>query len=122
MKVLVCGGRHYKDKMRVFVELNALRPDSIIQGGCTGPDRFANEWALGNNLPSMTFYADWKHEGAAAGPIRNQRMLDEGKPDIVLAFPGKSGTADMVKRAAASGVRVIQVSATATANKSREHQ
>ena len=37
-----------------------------------------------------------KH-GNAAGPIRNQRMLDHGKPDIVVAFPGGSGTADMVK-------------------------
>lgn len=44
--------------------------------------------------------------GKAAGPIRNQRMLDEGKPDLVVAFPGGRGTADMVRRAKAAGVPV----------------
>ena len=36
-------------------------------------------------------------------------MLDHGKPDIVVAFPGGRGTADMVKRAEDAGVRVIRV-------------
>jgi ABC-type sugar transport system substrate-binding protein len=36
-------------------------------------------------------------------------MLDEGKPDIVVAFPGGTGTADMVRRARKAGVVVIEV-------------
>ena len=37
----------------------------------------------------------------------NQQMLDIGKPDLVLAFPGGSGTADMVAKARAAGVGVL---------------
>ena len=29
---------------------------------------------------------DWATHGRAAGPIRNQAMLQEGKPDVVVAF------------------------------------
>lgn len=47
--------------------------------------------------------------GKAAGPIRNQHMIDTAKPDLVVSFPGGAGTADMVRRAKAAGVRVIEV-------------
>jgi hypothetical protein len=36
-------------------------------------------------------------------------MIDEGKPDLVVAFPGGRGTADMVKRAKKANVEVIEV-------------
>lgn len=51
--------------------------------------------------------------GRAAGPIRHQRMLDEGMPDLVLALPGGRGTADMVRHATLAGVEVIEVGAAA---------
>jgi hypothetical protein len=37
-------------------------------------------------------------------------MLEEGKPDLVVAFPGGTGTANMVKQARAAGVEVLEVS------------
>jgi hypothetical protein len=52
--------------------------------------------------------ADWSI-GRKAGPIRNQRMLDEHAPDLVVAFPGGRGTADMVRRARKSGVEVAKI-------------
>lgn len=86
-------------------------PDTvIIHGAATGADSLANRWAVVNWVRSEEYPADWKKHGAAAGPIRNQRMIDEGKPDLVVAFPGGKGTADMVSRAKAAGVRVIEVS------------
>jgi hypothetical protein len=33
-------------------------------------------------------------------------MIDEGKPDLVIAFPGGRGAADMVSRAIKAGIRV----------------
>lgn len=33
------------------------------------------------------------------------------RPDLVVAFPGGRGTADMVRRATAAGIEVIRVSA-----------
>jgi hypothetical protein len=114
MRVLVCGGRHFNDFKRVWkklTEVNAETPITcIISGGCSGADQFAKDWADAGSVPSKIFKADWAL-GPAAGPLRNQQMLDEGKPDFVIAFPGGRGTADMVRRAKAAGVRGIEVRA-----------
>jgi hypothetical protein len=36
-------------------------------------------------------------------------MLLEGKPDLVVAFPGGKGTADMVRRARKANVPVKEI-------------
>ena len=64
---------------------------------------------LSHNIECLTFPADWKTYGRAAGPLRNARMIAEGKPDLVLAFPGGRGTADMTRKARAAGVEVRAV-------------
>lgn len=106
MKLLVCGGRNYRDSNTVYSVLDALRPDYVIQGGATGADRLALEWALSNQIAYQTFEANWSL-GRKAGPLRNARMLREGRPELVLAFPGGAGTKDMVSKAAEAGVPVI---------------
>jgi len=114
MRVLVCGGRDYNDRAVLWYRLDSLGPpevSAIISGMAPGADSLAAEWAKRFGFPLHAFPADWKKHGRAAGPIRNQRMLDEGKPDIVLAFPGGRGTADMIRRAEATGVKVVRVPA-----------
>lgn len=111
-RVLVCGGRDYRDAKHVRRVLDGLRiehgPLTIIEGGAGGADACASEWAHLRGFDNLTFRADWTAHGRAAGPIRNQKMIEEGKPDLVVAFPGGSGTADMVRRARAAGVPVIE--------------
>lgn len=111
MRVLVCGGRNYRDVKSVFASLDGLSPGPhlIIHGGATGADACAAEWASKRGCESEVYHAPWRTHGRAAGPIRNQRMLDHGRPELVVAFPGGSGTADMVRRAKAAGVTVIEV-------------
>lgn len=114
MRVLVCGGRDYTDADRVFAELDCLHAQEpitcIIEGGAYGADYLAARWSAKAGLADHErFKADWAIHGHAAGPIRNQKMLDEGKPDVVLAFPGGKGTADMVRRAKKAGVQVIEI-------------
>jgi hypothetical protein len=118
MRVLVCGGRDYADGKRVFAELDALmRPafaagDAefvVIHGNAPGADTLADAWAARRNVGREPYGADWKANGRAAGPIRNARMLAEGRPDLVLAFPGGRGTADMVRKANRAGVKVVTV-------------
>ena len=111
MTVLVCGGRTFRNRawfVRAMAE-HASAATRILQGGAPGADRLAFEWARANSVEVTTYEADWTAHGRAAGPIRNQRMLDEGQPDLVVAFPGTRGTADMVKRAKVAGVRVVEV-------------
>ena len=117
MRVLVCGGRDFDDWGRLCSELDKLLFDSarlihIIQGGAKGADFLSRVWAKFRNCPWSEYPADWKKYGKGAGHIRNQQMLDEGKPDLVLAFPGGVGTADMVRRARKAGVEVIEVNET----------
>lgn len=111
MKVLVCGGRDYSDGDRVYTELDKLRPNVVIEGGAQGADFFARVWADRNLRDGccLSYKANWDIHGKAAGPIRNQWMLVNGCPDLVLAFPGGRGTADMVRRAKRAGIRVIEI-------------
>jgi len=110
MRLLVCGGRNYSDTEMVYSALRELHPSVVITGGYKGADGLAYAWAY-PVVPTDVYEADWGQYGRAAGPIRNQRMLDEGKPDAVLAFPGGRGTADMIRRAEAAGVRIIRMPA-----------
>ena len=116
MRVLVCGGRDFCDWKKLNGTLTNLHKQNItittlIQGKAIGADWLARAWgiaALGKDYV-IDFPADWKKHGRGAGPIRNQQMLDEGKPDLVVAFPGGNGTKDMVTRAKNAGVKVIEV-------------
>ena len=107
MRLLVCGGRNYQDGNTVWAILWALHPEVVIHGAAKGADKLAGDWAVEMQVPCDEFHADWTSHGRAAGPIRNARMLAEGKPDLVLAFPGGSGTENMVKQATAAGIPVI---------------
>ena len=121
IRVLVCGGRNYADSDHIhntLCDLDATRgPIScVIHGAATGADHEGMIWAqmMAEIRPAIRhapFAADWRQFGKAAGPIRNARMLAEGKPDIVLAFPGGRGTRDMTERARAAGVEVIEIAA-----------
>jgi hypothetical protein len=113
MRVLVCGGRDYGGADTVNVELGRLHREHgiacIIEGGARGADTLARQFAEAAGIPVETYAADWKGQRRAAGPIRNKRMLDEGKPDLVVAFPGGRGTANMVGQARKAGVRVLEI-------------
>ena len=111
MKVLVCGGRDYNDKARLFAVLDELLMDdldmSIIQGAARGADSLAGEWAKFRGVPQQVFPAQWDKYGKSAGFRRNEQMLEEGKPDLVVAFNGGRGTQMMIQLALRAGVRVF---------------
>lgn len=116
MRLLVCGGRNFDDwplldrSIRALIAMRSW-PEAIISGMARGADEMAADWAKRNAITVLSFPADWEKHGKKAGPIRNQQMLDEGKPDIVLAMPGGRGTADMVARAKKAKVPVFDVGA-----------
>lgn len=109
-RLLVCGGRDYADRERVFDALDRVRMKHatmrIAQGGADGADALARAWAEERRVPCGTWAASWDEYGRAAGPLRNQQLLNEFKPEGVIAFPGGAGTEDMVRRARAAGVPV----------------
>lgn len=131
-RVVVYGGRDYSNVVRLFGVLDHYHRESggfavVIEGEADGVDKLARAWAESRGVPFLPFPADWddlttppvvlrhRRDGtsynAAAGGTRNQRMIDEGKPDVGIEFPGGRGTADMHKRLAkAIGAdRIVQV-------------
>jgi predicted Rossmann-fold nucleotide-binding protein len=107
MRVLVCGGRHFDEWKTLAKALDALEVTVLMQGGAGGADQMALKWAETRGIPVITFPANWR-SGKRGGPERNAFMLAEGKPHMVVAFPGGAGTADMVRKAKAAGVKVIE--------------
>lgn len=110
-KVLVCGGRDFQDRDRLYNALDTIhhgiaKIDCIIQGGAHGADHLAKEWAQSNSVCVMEFPANWQVEGPAAGTIRNNRMLKYGQPNRVVAFPtpNSKGTWHMVGRSRKEGI------------------
>lgn len=131
MRVLVCGSRDWNDEDAIDRVLRGYyrRTLVVIEGGASGADTIAYVWAKTHNVAYEHFPADWKKYGNAAGPIRNQQMLAEGKPDVVWAFKdgfdfqwvydkvhghdpdySAGGTEDMVFRAKAKGIPCYVVS------------
>jgi hypothetical protein len=113
-RLLVCGGQLYTDRERVYSVLSELNPAIIIHGAAPGADTLAHEWALSSFPPVgvIRFLAHWTGYGRRmAGFARNIRMLREGRPTLVCAFPGRAGTEHMVHIADDAGVPVIRVPA-----------
>lgn len=113
MKILVCGGRDYNDYDRLEDELNTLwrvyGDFTVISGMARGADSLAVRYAEQYNCPLEKFPALWDVHGRSAGYIRNQLMLDEGQPDLVVAFPGGKGTENMKTIARKAGVEVVEI-------------
>jgi hypothetical protein len=113
MIVLVCDGRDYADARALDEALDALHRETplthLIHGAARGADSLAAAWAKGRGIPALAFPADWRKDGRAAGFVRNARMLREGRPGLVVAFPGGKGTAHMVNLARAAGIPVREI-------------
>jgi len=128
-RVIVCGGRNYGWQMNanrtktvnkveveyLFRKLDLLknavegiigRQLVIIQGEADGADAWAKKWAEINSIETIDFPANWDTHKKSAGFIRNKQMLDEGKPELVIAFKGGNGTAMMIDIAKKADVPV----------------
>lgn len=117
MRVLVCGSRTYGATETQRVEMMALLDAwigvdyTVVHGAAPGADSLAEEWARGRCVATEPYPADWDQHGKAAGPIRNQQMLDSGI-DLCLAFTDKPlresrGTNDMVTRCRQASVMTV---------------
>lgn len=115
LRVLVCGGRTFTDRKLIFDTLDELHRSRgvalLIHGDARGADTIGDEWALKRNVTRLAFVPDWRLYGPAGGPQRNAAMLREGKPDLVLAFPGGPGTDNCCRQAKALGITVRRVEA-----------
>lgn len=118
-RVLICGGRRWKEERPIWNVLRTLdlESDVVIHGAAPGADRIAGRLARARGLAVLEFPADWERYPKTAGHIRNRLMLQNAKPTEVWAFKrefdhalGRGGTENMVKLARAAGLPVTVVS------------
>lgn len=114
LKLLVCGGREYNDRRtvdRVLDMLHASKPVGLlIHGACRGADLLAEDWAKKRQIMYCGVPAPWNLHGNKAGRMRNSYMLDILKPDVVVGFPGDTGTRDTLTKSRNAGIDAIDVS------------
>lgn len=112
--LLVTGGRGYANRLILAQVLTAAKAAldeklgfknvRLHHGGAKGADSLAAEYASLNGWGVVERKADWDEHGRAAGPIRNQQMVDWSNAVLCISFPGGVGTADCVKRAVEAGI------------------
>lgn len=116
MRVLICGDRHWSniEPIRFWIaKLQDWGYDTVIEGEARGADSIARDEAEKAGMIIMKFPANWKKYKAGAGPIRNKQMIEEGKPNIVVAFhsniKNSRGTKNMINQARKAGIEIILV-------------
>ncbi|MDO9252617.1 MAG: DUF2493 domain-containing protein [Hydrogenophaga sp.] len=111
MRIIVCGGRDFEHKADVFAALDRLhgqRPVSLlIHGAAPGADLLAEDWARAREIPYFGVPAKWTVDGKAAGPMRNAAMAAlKPTAELLVAFPGGRGTANMIDAAETMDIKV----------------
>lgn len=90
MKILICGDRNWNNFDLIFNTIKKFVDNygviTIVQGECKGADRMGKLVAQRFKIPCKGYPADWGKYGKKAGPMRNEQMLVEECPDIVIAF------------------------------------
>ncbi len=139
MIILVCGSRDFDDYDLVGYGLSLAsravmtshdETTTLRHGGCsrkykrggrmveTSADLLAEEWVRRNKLHTLGWEidcrkADWGAHGRAAGPVRNEEMLEPEKPDIAVAYLVRNllcrGTRDMMRRLEAACVTTLVI-------------
>jgi len=97
-RLVVCGGRDYEFTDADRTLLDAIPIAVVISGNAKGADRCGELYAVSRGIRTERYPADWDKYGHQAGAKRNRLMAQ--KATAVAAFPGGSGTADMIKQAA----------------------
>lgn len=116
--VTVAGPRDYTDNEFVINILDGLlsnivtkhnRRVHIIEGGASGVDAIAKQYALQRRVNFTEVKADWKQYGRSAGPRRNGKMAEMSDYCIVF-YKGTKGSASMIAEALKKKVPVYVIS------------
>ena len=109
MRLLICGDRNgcFKEEIERLLQQRRHQIEFLITGACRGVDLFAEGVARKLEIPYVGVPAQWEEEGDAAGPLRNQAMLDIWQPTNVAGFHKainfSKGTKDMLTRSVTFG-------------------
>ena len=118
MKVIVAGGRDFKDYDLLKSTLDSFQQEygnitEVVSGGARGSDKLGEQYANENNIPIKRFVPDWNGLGKKAGFVRNRQMGDYTKEHngMLVAFWDKQskGTKGMIDYANKIGLKSVVV-------------
>jgi len=108
----IIGSRNFDDYVFMSDKIKSLLGELpgiefVVSGGAKGADSLSERVAMDFCLGHRHIPAEWSKYGRAAGPLRNQKIIDEA--DVVAAFPlGESkGTQDSIRKARMAGKQVF---------------
>lgn len=115
-RLLISGSRYFNNAIRFDEIVDAWvrrhgRPAVIISGEAQGVDLLAKLYARRHNIEYEPHPAKWTSYGRAAGPKRNQTMVDRCTHLLAVPIASSVGTQNTIKLARRKGVpvRVVQV-------------
>jgi hypothetical protein len=106
MRVAVVGGDGLK-VVAALSDLDSMLPlTAILHGGAC---RSAAGWGYAAGVEVLEYLPDRAKHGRAAGMRRNDALIEYGRPDLVLVFPGgdRADADDLAARARAAGIEVV---------------
>jgi hypothetical protein len=111
MRVIIAGSRNVDGAFALLaineaIDNSGFVVSEVVSGGCRGVDQVGESWARIRHIPVRVFPAEWGKHGNAAGPKRNE-LMSHNADALVAIWDGESrGTADMIQRARAHGLKV----------------
>ena len=110
MRLLLAGGRHLKDATLIRKALSLIHIRTpicvLIHGGHVALGNIVEDWARDRDIHILRYPANWRLPGKRAEGVRNDFMLSDSRPDMVLALPGGDDTRALIAKALARGVPV----------------
>ena len=118
MKVIVAGGRDFKDYHLLKETLDNFQQEygditEVVSGGARGSDKLGEKYANENTIPIKRFVPDWEGLGKKAGFVRNRQMGDYAKEHngMLVAFWDRQsrGTKGMIDYTTKIGLKSVVV-------------
>jgi hypothetical protein len=111
-RIAFTGGTDCNDHHTIWAVLDRVRtkhPDMVLLHGGSprGAERIAACWADNRGVPQLVFKPDWTRHGQAAPFKRNDALL-HALPAGIVAFPGAGISANLVSKARAMGLPVME--------------
>lgn len=108
MKLIVAGGREFKDYQLLKKTLDSVKSDitEIVSGNASGADSLGEKYAKETGVDIIIMPANWTKHKRSAGYIRNQKMAKYA--DALVAFwdQKSSGTKHMIDLAKSNNLKV----------------
>jgi len=114
-RAIVTGSRCHPQLADVWVEIDRIIDfrmfDEWLVGDCpTGVDAVAKQLFECRDVPFRVFRADWEKYGRAAGPLRNEAMVETPGVEACFGFPfgGSKGTRGCMNLAEKAGINTFE--------------